>query len=221
MSGKRDRKRSVTTLLPGLSPAAVYESLFLVRDEYDPERYKQRARGLDAVWQHAGECEYFIFRDLFDWFGPEMVEAGWPDRSGETDKILQRARAEWTSLTTLPPLCDVEAWRAAAYVVGYSRKELRNLKLGKLAEELLAWARSKRANHSISEPPTEPLTNRAESVYQYIIAEGPVTGPKITKRTGIDQSTLTKEIVPELKRLRGIVNKPGAGYYSPKHYRPQ
>ena len=69
--------------------------------------------------------------------------------------------------------------------------------------------------------PTEPLTRRVEIVYQEIIEHGPLTGRQITQRTGIDQSTLTKEIIPELKRLRGIVNKRGAGYYSPRHYRPQ
>ena len=67
---------------------------------------------------------------------------------------------------------------------------------------------------------SEPLTQRAQAVYDYILTAGPVFGWQITPKTGIDQSTLTKEIIPELKRLRGIVNKPGAGYYSPAHYSP-
>lgn len=67
----------------------------------------------------------------------------------------------------------------------------------------------------------EPLTQRAEAVYREIIRHKVLTGPQITKLTGVDQSTLTKEIVPELKRLRGIVNKRGAGYYSPSLYTPQ
>jgi len=66
----------------------------------------------------------------------------------------------------------------------------------------------------------EPLTKRAEVVYQEIVTRGPLTGRRITDRTGIDQSTLTSRIIPELKRLRRIKNKPGAGYYSPDHYRP-
>ena len=67
---------------------------------------------------------------------------------------------------------------------------------------------------------SEPLTRRAQAVYDYIVAEGPVVGRQITHKTGIDQSTLTKEIIPELKELRGIINKRGAGYYSPAHYSP-
>jgi len=66
----------------------------------------------------------------------------------------------------------------------------------------------------------EPLTGRAQAGYKEIVKDGPLTGVEITSRTGIDQSTLTKEIIPELKRLRGIKNKRGAGYYSPRHYRP-
>lgn len=70
-------------------------------------------------------------------------------------------------------------------------------------------------------PPEEPLTGRAEEVYQHIIKSGPLTGKEITGLTGIDQSTLTSIVIPELKRLRGVKNKRGAGYYSPQHYRQQ
>ena len=69
-----------------------------------------------------------------------------------------------------------------------------------------------------AEKPSEPLTGRAEQVYQAILAAGCLTGKQLESKTGIDQSTLRKTIIPELKRLRGIVNKPGAGYYDPVRY---
>ncbi len=71
----------------------------------------------------------------------------------------------------------------------------------------------------------EPLTKRAEAVYRIILQFGPIIGREIVKKLddcshedigSIDQSTLTKDIVPELKRLRGVRNKPGVGYYDPK-----
>lgn len=91
-----------------------------------------------------------------------------------------------------------------------------------LANEIEREAREARARRHAPPPdvPSEPLTKRGESVYRYIVSDGPVFGWQITQKTGIGQSTLTKEIIPELKRLRGIVNKPGAGYYSPAHYSP-
>ena len=70
----------------------------------------------------------------------------------------------------------------------------------------------------------EPLTKRAESVYQIILQFGPIIGREIIEKLdkcghedigSIDQSTLTKDIIPELKRLRGVRNKPGVGYYDP------
>ena len=75
-----------------------------------------------------------------------------------------------------------------------------------------------------------PLGKRAQIVYEAIIEFGPIEGPAIIEKLDansrddiqrIDQSTLTKEIIPELKRLRGVVNKRGAGYYDPRHYDPQ
>lgn len=69
-------------------------------------------------------------------------------------------------------------------------------------------------------PPLEPLTERQGTVYKVIVEASNqgrrLTGKEITKLTGIDQSTLTKEIIPKLKRLRGIANKPGAGYFIPQ-----
>lgn len=67
----------------------------------------------------------------------------------------------------------------------------------------------------------EPLTTRGEIVYQEILNHQPIMGSSLVLKTGIDQSTLTKEVIPELKRLRGVANKPGAGYWVPGSYRPQ
>lgn len=71
----------------------------------------------------------------------------------------------------------------------------------------------------------EPLTKRAEAVFQIILQFGPIIGREIIEKLdecchedigSIDQSTLTKDIVPELKRFRGVRNRPGVGYYDPK-----
>lgn len=60
-----------------------------------------------------------------------------------------------------------------------------------------------------------PLTETQENVFRIIRDEGPIQGAKICSRTGIEQSTLTKHIIPVLKDQRGVRNKPGAGYYLP------
>lgn len=76
----------------------------------------------------------------------------------------------------------------------------------------------------------DPLTKRAEAVYNIILESGKIIGREIIKKLderchedigSIDQSTLTKDIVPELKRLRGVKNRPGVGYYDPRHYDPR
>ena len=76
----------------------------------------------------------------------------------------------------------------------------------------------------------EPLTIRAKAVYRSITWFGPIIGRMIIEKLdecchedigSIDQSTLTKDIVPEFKRLRGVLNKPGVGYYDPRHYARQ
>lgn len=69
-----------------------------------------------------------------------------------------------------------------------------------------------------------PLTRRAQHVYEIILEHGPVTGPAILELLDgqsqdeiyvLDQSALTKEIIPELKRMRGVENRRGVGYYDP------
>jgi chromosome segregation and condensation protein ScpB len=75
--------------------------------------------------------------------------------------------------------------------------------------------------HSIGlteQPELLPLTDREQSVYEYICSNGPVTGKQICNAVGCDQSTLTTHIIPALKEKRGILLKRGAGYYSPTHY---
>ena len=73
----------------------------------------------------------------------------------------------------------------------------------------------------------EPLTRRAQAVFSIIQSNRPLTGKAIIGHldkqasddiSSLDQATLTKEVIPELKVLRGIKNKSGAGYYDPRHY---
>lgn len=73
-----------------------------------------------------------------------------------------------------------------------------------------------------------PLTNRAQRVYEIILKHGPITGPSILEFLddnsadgihSLDQSTLTKEVIPELKRMRGVQNRRGVGYFDPEYQR--
>lgn len=74
-----------------------------------------------------------------------------------------------------------------------------------------------------------PLTNRVQAVYELIVEYGPITGRELIDKLdrsaddsvgSIDQSALTKGIIPELKRLRNVLNRPGAGYYDSMIYDP-
>lgn len=62
----------------------------------------------------------------------------------------------------------------------------------------------------------EPLTTRAQIVFDVLVTHQPATGKELARLTGIDAPTIRKELVPELKRLRGMRCKRGAGYWFPQ-----
>jgi len=64
----------------------------------------------------------------------------------------------------------------------------------------------------------EPLSSRCEEVDKAIRTYGkPLFGKEIcVKVAGLAQGTLTKHIIPELMKKRGLKNKRGAGYYYPQ-----
>ncbi len=115
----------------------------------------------------------------------------------------------------IAPLC-AENCEAVKTALGWVDRR----QLGRLTARAKCEGRALLKREQDKEPAV-PLTGRAQAVYKLILEHGVLTGSKITGLTGIDQSTLTKTIIPELKKLRGIVNKRGAGYYSPSHYSPQ
>lgn len=60
----------------------------------------------------------------------------------------------------------------------------------------------------------EPLTDTQQEVYDVITKDGPIIGKRICNAVGIPNlSTLTKDIIPVLKKRRGVKNKRGCGYY--------
>jgi hypothetical protein len=56
------------------------------------------------------------------------------------------------------------------------------------------------------------LTASQQEVFDCIKEYGPIMGREITNKTGTDESTITKHIIPVLKKL-GVKNRRGAGYY--------
>ena len=59
----------------------------------------------------------------------------------------------------------------------------------------------------------EPLTERQQEALDYIRANQPVTGKQIATALGAEESTVTGHLIPALKKLRGVKNRRGAGYY--------
>ncbi len=69
------------------------------------------------------------------------------------------------------------------------------------------------ADESQSNIPPPPLTDAQQEVFNYIKEHGPKTGKEIVAALGLSgESALTTHLIPPLKP-RGIVNKPGRGYY--------
>lgn len=62
-------------------------------------------------------------------------------------------------------------------------------------------------------PKGDPLTDAEQQVYDVIMERGPVQGPEIIRLVGIEQSTLTRHVIPALKTKRGVRNKRSRGYY--------
>ena len=72
-----------------------------------------------------------------------------------------------------------------------------------------------------------PLRPRAQSVYEIILSHGPIMGKNVIEKldeaspvgqSSLEQATLTKDVIPDLKKYRGIKNKGGRGYYDPQSY---
>jgi hypothetical protein len=59
-----------------------------------------------------------------------------------------------------------------------------------------------------------PLTDNGAAVFAKIHDHGPKTGKELVNLGLPDQSTLTKTIIPELKKRKLVANRKGAGYFS-------
>ncbi len=57
-----------------------------------------------------------------------------------------------------------------------------------------------------------PLSEREQQVADLIRKKGPLLGKEICNATGIEQSTLTSQVVPNLKK-HGLKNRRNVGYY--------
>lgn len=61
-------------------------------------------------------------------------------------------------------------------------------------------------------PATVPLTDQQQAVLNLIRSAGPIIGKTICNQLGIEQSNLTKRVIPALEP-HGVKNRRGAGYY--------
>ncbi|MBN2293659.1 MAG: hypothetical protein JXM70_14615 [Pirellulales bacterium] len=62
----------------------------------------------------------------------------------------------------------------------------------------------------------EMLSEREQDVYDVVIKSSePLTAREIANRTGINESTITRHVIPGLKKKRGLKNMKGRGYYIP------
>lgn len=87
-----------------------------------------------------------------------------------------------------------------------------NSQCGTLGTEQLS---AEHVKLTFESPNSEQLPTRAEEVFQILLnATKPIQGKEIcTRARGLCNSTLTKHIIPILKKKRGVINMPGAGYY--------
>ncbi len=62
-----------------------------------------------------------------------------------------------------------------------------------------------------------PLTDTQQAALDLILEHSPdgIMGKQLATALGIEHSTLTRHIIPELKKLHGVKNRSGAGYYLP------
>ena len=62
-----------------------------------------------------------------------------------------------------------------------------------------------------------PLTDTKQAALDLILEHSPdgIMGKQLATALAIEHSTLTRHIIPELKKLHGVKNRSGAGYYVP------
>jgi len=80
----------------------------------DPQSCDSRAHiedfseAFDASWRKLTSWRFTIYRDVFSWFGPAMLEAGYLEdmSTPATDEVLRRAHAEWSVRGRQEPATD-------------------------------------------------------------------------------------------------------------------
>jgi hypothetical protein len=97
-----------------------------------------------------------------------------------------------------------------------TNEHLRRKHLSAVREELTTYL-SLRGHEVHSRP---PLSDKELQVLKIIKAQSrAITGPGIIKAIArstnfiVEQSTLTRHIIPKLKKWYGVKNRPGVGYY--------
>jgi len=189
-----------------------------------PKDWPQRTPSLDVTLLILS-----LYHDLALPRAPRLMDDTEVEDSGAVEAIHTDFRAAASKLGDLEALFDPPVATDAQASAREAREWLAHAER-LLREHPLAAGKAKAqdggdAGGGAGGQPDEsrsppPLTDRAAAVYELLKALPPhrgMKGPAILDGLGkqdmlCDQSTLTKRIIPALRRY-GVVNKPGVGYY--------
>jgi len=132
---------------------------------------------------------------LADGVSPIIVQ-GLENFLGRVATVLHLDRAKAPKAFSPPPRHDLLLKDAHGWVE-------------RIAQQSAGQADNATVGHGLP-----PLTERESLVDSLIRAEGPLSGKEICNKTGIDQSSLTSQVIPILKK-RGLRNRRGVGYFFP------
>jgi hypothetical protein len=196
-------------------------------------REELRTENLEAnriMMQHYGEAERQLCEELASETGNAYLA---PSPWEVAEQILLRRIGL--------PLEDGDLGRYAAFVnldaIDPSDKlavRIAELDHPRFVNEILQaiWkkcplaAKRDRLPKSATHPVSVPLSDTEQKVLDEIKSQVPgtgITGAKICRHLAdkgfpIDQSTLTRHIIPKLKASHGVENRPGVGYYIPQPF---
>ncbi len=144
-------------------------------------------------------AQFNLYKNLFDWFGPAMLAAGYglteqePEASGP---IWKRGHAEWMALTNLKPMDSLESWLTAGVAAGIPTGEIRQTNRKELVDRIRLWTLARRAQLPPQTPPADP-----DEIERRYFRVAPANGPKPT--TAHDGTLFPYEYGSDLHNLWG------------------